>query len=187
MLLYANIILSPKDGVLRIRSKNELEKIELQNRVLQAPKNGTCDFYLHNLICEFEYLHSIHYTVQIPISEKSYYDEKESTVLKLLEGIFQIIKANIEYYKEDEITLDKYIALFCKKHNVNEWPLHRMISHYITVVETRRFSAENSAEKYIDQSNINYLSRLDTYLADAKILRNNVEKQFRALMSKEDR
>jgi hypothetical protein len=97
-----------------------------------------------------------------------YYTKKELTVLRFLEGIFEILKINTENLDKD--TLRVFKKAFCQDDPINGKPYRRMIKSYIITMKSKVSYAEKNALRKRDE--------LQSLLDEAKKLLKNVTDYF---------
>jgi len=142
-LVYVGIIYSFFEGD-TVASKKNYSDVTIENHVeLQLGPAG--EFYIDTMIYEFEYLYQMALSSLMPdkyVNElkHSYTYEKELTVLHFLEGIFEILKINVDKYMEDG-TLENFKRFFCQDNPICK-PYRNMLKAFITVINNKIQKAE---------------------------------------------
>ena len=100
-----------------VASKRNHEEVTIDGNV-RLKLSQTGKFYLSNVIFEFEYLYRMALSSLMPNEyvkglKQSYMFEKEQTVFYFMKGIFEILKINVNEYKENG-KLGEFIRLFCQ-------------------------------------------------------------------------
>jgi hypothetical protein len=139
-LVYVGIIYSFFEGDI-VASKKSYSDVTIKDDVgLHLGPEG--EFYIDNIIYEFEYLYQMalssimpeDYTKQLKKAE-IYLSEKEQTVLYFLKGIFEILKINIDEYKNHG-KLENFKEIFCQDNPICK-PYRNMLKKYVTVINNK--------------------------------------------------
>lgn len=147
-LIYVRILYSLSEGDTNIVSKQHWKHVVVEDTT-RLSLSPTGKFYIEKLICEFEYLYQMALSSLMPIkyvdelkNNNNWKYEKELTVLRFLDGVFLILKKNLDSYDED--TLRSFKELFSQDNENGCKPFRRMLSAFIEVMRRKVKRAENN-------------------------------------------
>ena len=132
---------------------------------------------MEKLFCEFEYMYQMEISSLMPIE---YVDElkpcwntqKEKVVLRFLEGVFLIIKDNLESY--DSNTIKKFKMIFCRSNEIKCKPFRRMLDSFIEVMNNKIQRAKKNETKNLDN--------LTDILKEANTLKKEAGVYFKSVL-----
>ena len=170
-LVYVRMLYSFSEG------DESIASMENYNEVIIEDTTRLClsqvgKFYIEKMIYEFEYLYQMALSSLMPLNyinelSKCYKSEKELTVFRFLDGIYEILKINIESYNEDE--LRSFRKLFSHDIHVCK-PFRRMLRNFIIVMNNKTQRAE--------KNETNRLDKLKKILNEAERLENEATSYF---------
>lgn len=171
-LTFIKFLYSFFEGDENIESKSDYREVVIEdNTALSLSPSGK--FYIEKLICEFEYLYQMALSSLMPSNyveelKDCWQSEKERTVLYFLNGIFDILKENIENY--DDEALKTYEEEYCQCDENCCSPYRRMVSSFVTVMKKKVQRAE--------KMEIKSLEKLREILKEAELLQTEIEDFF---------
>lgn len=171
-LTFVRILYSFFEGDDNIASKQSWDEVCIEkNTKLCLSPTGT--FYIEKFICEFEYLYQMALSSLMPSDyvedlSNCWKTEKEMVVLKFLEGMFSIIKCNLESYDNKE--LEEFKLIFCKDDDISCRPYRRMLNSFINVMNHKTQRAKLNETKSFE--------KLTAILTEAENLKNQAKDYF---------
>ena len=179
-LVFVRILYSSNEGEENIASKQSWTEVEInENTLLYLSTTGK--FYLEKLICEFEYLYQMSLSSIMPscyVKEllNCWHNEKELTVLRFIQGMFGILKINLESY-DDANVLHLFKEIFCQDDELNCKLYRRILNSFIMVMKRKIQKA-----KAIDA---NSFEKLNNILEEAEILQKDAQDFFIKMLGEE--
>lgn len=175
-LTFVRILYSDYEGDENIASKKEYDEVYIDDYTkFKLSPMGV--FYMEKLFCEFEYMYQMAISSLMPIE---YVDElkpcwntqKEKVVLRFLEGVFLIIKDNLESY--DSNTIKKFKMIFCRSNEIKCKPFRRMLDSFIEVMNNKIQRAKKNETKNLDN--------LTDILKEANTLKKEAGVYFKSVL-----
>ena len=180
-LVYVGILYSREEGANAVQSKRRPDEIELKNESRLA-LSDMGRFYIEEMICELEYLYQMALSslmlkehVDYLKHNDAYLREKEETVCRFLESIYEIIDINYESYG---VNVKVFGQLFLRTDGKAGYLLVRMIDTFITAMIAKISKARKNFAENQDAHAEKRLKKLNLIVEKAKKLKVKANNRF---------
>lgn len=175
-LTFVRILYSHYEGDENIASKKEYDQVYIDDYT-KFKLSPMGEFYMEKLFCEFEYIYQMALSSLMPIEyvdelKSCWNKQKEKVVLRFLEGVFWIIKDNLESYDKD--TIRKFKLIFCRNNEIQCKPFRRMLDAFIDVMNNKIQRARKNGIKNLDN--------LIEVLQKAEALKEEAREYFKIIL-----
>lgn len=175
-LTFVRILYSHYEGDENIASKKEYDEVYIDDHT-KFKLGPMGEFYMEKLFCEFEYIYqmalsSLMLSEYVEELKPCWKTQKEKVVLRFLEGVFLIIKDNLESYDSD--TIKKFKLIFCRSNEIKCKPFRRMLDSFIEVMNNKIQRARKNETKNLDN--------LTDILKQANTLKKEAGEYFKSVL-----